>query len=160
MQLCTFSMRFFIIAALLGISFCSRLKSSAKSKDNKNNTDDPFDFAVEIYNSTEGNILIDGNGFVLYQYSKDSNNTSRCYGPCIVKWPPVVLSALLTLSPKDPLKRKDFDFILRKDGLVQLCYNKKPLYYYILDLPDKKPKGKEKTFFYGNFEPVLAKEEN
>jgi len=82
-------------------------------------------------NSKFGSILADDKGMTLYLFTKDSPNTTTCYGKCATAWP-----ALLTNGA--PVAGKGADAsklgtIPRTDGTTQVTYNGWPLYYYAKD---------------------------
>ena len=110
---------------------------------NENNNEDDseiYGFLIKI--STKHSKLIDGTGYPLYTFSKDEQLIPTCYGPCATRWPPVLLGTTFTLRLHAPLTPSNFTLIKRRDGLTQLCYNDKPLYYSIKDKkPNSFPKG-------------------
>ena len=82
-------------------------------------------------NATLGSFLVDSKGMTLYVYTKDTPNTSTCYGTCASYWP-----ALLTAGA--PLAGTGVTASLlgttaRTDGTSQVTYNGWPLYYYVSD---------------------------
>lgn len=110
---------------------------------NENNNEDDseiYGFLIKI--STTHNKNIEGTGYPLYSFSKDKQLISTCYGPCATCWPPVLLGTTFTLRLRAPLSPSNFTLIARRDGLTQLCYNSKPLYYSIKGKkPNSFPKG-------------------
>jgi predicted lipoprotein with Yx(FWY)xxD motif len=81
-----------------------------------------------------GAVLVDANGFTVYDFHKDKGPTSSCYGACAGVWPPV-------LTEGDPQGSKGasaakLGTTKRKDGSVQVTYAGHPLYTYAVD---KKP---------------------
>lgn len=82
-------------------------------------------------NPAFGEILTDGNGMTLYTYSKDTKDTSTCYGTCAVNWPPL----LVKNDPKiaSDLIVSKFNVITRTDGGKQIAFKGMPLYYWIKD---------------------------
>jgi predicted lipoprotein with Yx(FWY)xxD motif len=80
-----------------------------------------------------GPVLVDNEGFALYMFEADSQNSgaSTCYDDCAAAWPP-----LLTDGPPVGGEGID-DFMLatlpRDDGTTQVTYNGWPLYYYAGD---------------------------
>ena len=74
-----------------------------------------------------GKILVTPAGATLYIFKKDTDNTSTCYDACATTWPPyVVTSAVTGMAGK-------IATAARKDGALQLTYNKQPLYFYSKD---------------------------
>jgi predicted lipoprotein with Yx(FWY)xxD motif len=82
-------------------------------------------------NAALGSFLVDLKGMTLYLYTKDTPNTSNCYGSCASYWPPLlttgtpVAGAGITSTLLGTTKRND--------GSTQVTYNGWPLYYYVSD---------------------------
>jgi len=67
----------------------------------------------------------------LYIYTKDTPNTSTCYGACAAAWPPLLSEGTPTAgSGVDATK---LGTMTRTDGSTQVTYNGWPLYYFALD---------------------------
>ena len=81
-------------------------------------------------------ILVNARGFTLYSFAPDTPATSKCYGSCVVYWPPVTGSA--AASPGLP---GTVGTITRTGGSRQLTYNGHPLYTYIGDSAPGQAKG-------------------
>jgi predicted lipoprotein with Yx(FWY)xxD motif len=77
-----------------------------------------------------GLYLTDISGMTLYTFSKDTTGTSTCNGACIALWPPFNSTPI---KPPSSVKIADFGTVNRADGLAQLSYMGKPLYYYSRD---------------------------
>jgi predicted lipoprotein with Yx(FWY)xxD motif len=80
---------------------------------------------------TLGQILADDTGKTLYLYTRDTKNTTNCYGNCAIAWPPL-------LTAGAPAAGEGLDATLlgttaRTDGTTQVTYNGWPLYYYAKD---------------------------
>jgi predicted lipoprotein with Yx(FWY)xxD motif len=74
-----------------------------------------------------GKVLVATNGNTLYIFKKDTDNTSACYDACAATWPPyIVTSAMTGMAGK-------IATAARRDGALQLTYNKQPLYFYSKD---------------------------
>lgn len=84
-----------------------------------------------VKNDTLGNILADGDGNILYLFTKDTPNVSNCYDKCLAAWPAVYPQGAPTL--KEGLSQALVGTTTRKDGSTQLTYNGWPLYYYAKD---------------------------
>jgi predicted lipoprotein with Yx(FWY)xxD motif len=82
-----------------------------------------------------GKFIVDGDGRSLYMFTKDTKDTSNCYGKCEAAWPPL-LSTVVTATVGDGLNAALVGTTVRKDGSMQVTYNGMPLYYYT---PDQKP---------------------
>jgi predicted lipoprotein with Yx(FWY)xxD motif len=86
-------------------------------------------------NDQFGKFLTDGDGRSLYLFTKDTKDTSNCYGKCEAAWPPL-LQTVVTATVGDGLNASLVGTTVRKDGSMQVTYRGWPLYYYT---PDQKP---------------------
>lgn len=114
------------IAALVIVSACGGAGSgTAATTPTASPTPAPA-FGVAD-NTSLGKFLVASNGSTLYIFKKDTDNTSACYDACATTWPPyVVTSAVTGMAGK-------IATAARKDGALQLTYNKQPLYFYSKD---------------------------
>jgi predicted lipoprotein with Yx(FWY)xxD motif len=78
-----------------------------------------------------GSILVDSNGMTLYLYTKDTPNTSNCYGTCASYWPPLLTTGTPTAGTG--VTPSMLGTTTRTDGTTQVTYNGWPLYYYASD---------------------------
>ncbi len=83
-------------------------------------------------NDQLGKFLADENGRSLYMFTKDTKDTSNCYGKCEAAWPPLLTTGQPALQ--EGVDSKLLGTIKRKDGSTQVTYNGMPLYYYAPDL--------------------------
>ena len=90
----------------------------------------PVELAVAS-NDQLGKLLVDGKGLTLYMFTKDTQDTSNCYGKCETAWPPLLQSD--QPIAKDGVDAKLLGTTTRKDGSVQVTYAGMPLYYYFED---------------------------
>lgn len=114
------------VAALVIVSACGGAGSgTAATTPTASPTPAP---AFSVADSTSlGKMLVASNGSTLYTFKKDTDNTSTCYDACATTWPPyVVTSAVTGMAGK-------IATAARKDGALQLTYNKQPLYFYSKD---------------------------
>jgi predicted lipoprotein with Yx(FWY)xxD motif len=81
--------------------------------------------------SRYGRILFDGRGYVLYGFTADGRNRSRCYGACAKAWPPLIVTARPKAGPG--ANARLLGLAKRRDGRLQATYAGKPLYYYVGD---------------------------
>jgi predicted lipoprotein with Yx(FWY)xxD motif len=81
-----------------------------------------------------GAVLVDADGFTVYDFHKDKGTVSSCYGGCAGVWPPV-LSAGAPQAGEGATASK-LGTTKRKDGTTQVTYAGHPLYTYAAD---KKP---------------------
>jgi predicted lipoprotein with Yx(FWY)xxD motif len=81
-----------------------------------------------------GDIVTDGRGFTLYIYRADHQGPSVCTGVCAAQWPPLVLPS----GARRPVAGPGVNPALlgtarRADGVLQVTYNRWPLYLWHLD---------------------------
>jgi predicted lipoprotein with Yx(FWY)xxD motif len=78
-----------------------------------------------------GKIVTDGQGFTLYLYELDHQGVSQCTGACAKAWPPLVLPRGV---PRARAGRGISGALLgttrRAGGILQVTYNKWPLYLW------------------------------
>jgi predicted lipoprotein with Yx(FWY)xxD motif len=81
-----------------------------------------------------GRVLFDANGQVVYVFENDRKNRSGCTSAdCVKAWPPV-------LTRQRPSAGAGVDdrllgTIRRSDGMLQVTYNGRPLYFYEHEAP-------------------------
>jgi predicted lipoprotein with Yx(FWY)xxD motif len=80
---------------------------------------------------TLGSFLVDSKGMTLYIYTKDTANTSNCYGGCAGYWPPLLTSSAPVAGTG--VTASMLGTTARTDGTTQVTYNGWPLYYYVSD---------------------------
>ncbi len=81
-----------------------------------------------------GPVLVDPQGFTVYDFHKDKGTTSSCYGACAKVWPAVTTEGAPTAG--EGAMSAKLGTTKRKDGTVQVTYAGHPLYTYVAD---KKP---------------------
>ena len=82
--------------------------------------------------STEyGKALFGPSGKVLYVFGADRGSTSNCYGVCAKAWPPLLTKGAPVAGPG--VHANLFGTTKRKNGTLQVTYNRHPLYYYSAD---------------------------
>ncbi|MEQ8471565.1 MAG: hypothetical protein RIC35_10280 [Marinoscillum sp.] len=85
---------------------------------------------VGIYeHETLGSVLVDGDGQILYVFTKDVAGESACAGGCLNSWP-IFFESEITISNSSQVELSDFGVITRGDGAMQTTYKGWPLYYY------------------------------
>ena len=99
---------------------------------------------LKLKKTSVGTILVNGRGFTLYAFTKDSRNHEACQsiGGCLSLWPVIGGSGRPNLGPG--VKRSLVGTITLKSGKKQLTYGGHPLYRYAAD------SGPGQTF-YVNF---------
>ena len=81
-----------------------------------------------------GLILVNSEGFTLYDFHKDKGTKSACYGECAAVWPPLLTEA--EPQPGNGASSTQLGTTERSDGTTQVTYGGHPLYTYVAD---KKP---------------------
>ena len=85
--------------------------------------------SVAVANTSLGEVLVDGEGRVLYLLTGDKQGESTCYDDCATNWPPLE-------GPAEAGDGADASLLgdtEREDGTVQVTYNKWPVYYFAGD---------------------------
>jgi predicted lipoprotein with Yx(FWY)xxD motif len=78
-----------------------------------------------------GKVLADGQGRVLYLYTRDERDRSNCSGGCLSNWPPLATSGVPQAG--DGVNSSSLGVIQTPEGTSQVTYNGWPLYYYAND---------------------------
>jgi predicted lipoprotein with Yx(FWY)xxD motif len=78
-----------------------------------------------------GSFLVDSKGLTLYLFTKDTPNTSNCYGGCASYWPPLLTKGAPVAGAG--VTASMLGTTTRTDGTTQVTYNGWPLYYYASD---------------------------
>jgi len=110
---------------------------------------------VSLRKTTLGMILVNSKGHTLYLFMKDRNGTSSCSASCATFWPPL-------LSPGKPtagtgVKASLLGRTRRRNGTMQVTYNKHPLYTFALDKLAGQVKGEGNIAFGAKWYAVSAK---
>jgi predicted lipoprotein with Yx(FWY)xxD motif len=76
-----------------------------------------------------GRVLFDANGQVVYVFEMDASDKSNCTSTqCVKAWPPVLTER--PPSAGDGVDAELLGTIRRRDGMLQVTYNGRPLYFY------------------------------
>src|SRR6266487_810919 len=86
---------------------------------------------VKIARTPLGRILVDSKGITLYDFVKDKGTTSSCYGACAALWPPLRTKRKPIAGPG--IRASLLGTTKRKDGKLEVTYNRHPLYYFVTD---------------------------
>ena len=78
-----------------------------------------------------GTVLVDSEGFTVYEFAKDKGTTSSCYGECEEGWPPVTTKGAPTAG--EGAMSSQLGTTKRKDGTLQVTYAGHPLYTFVED---------------------------
>ncbi|MFC0507066.1 hypothetical protein [Micromonospora costi] len=79
-----------------------------------------------------GPVVLDGQGFTLYRFDKDSSAPSRstCTEGCLLQWLPVLVSEKIKFANLDPAK---LGAVARPDGTQQVTVGGWPVYRFAED---------------------------
>jgi predicted lipoprotein with Yx(FWY)xxD motif len=93
-------------------------------------------------NAALGKIVVDGSGFTVYTWDRDTTATSGCTGGCAGTWPAVVVPAdTATPIPADGVTGTLASSPRPDGGGNQLTLDGKPLYRYAPDSAPGEAKG-------------------
>lgn len=95
-----------------------------------------------------GTVLVDSEGFTVYEFAKDKGSTSSCYGACEEGWPPVIAKG--QPSGEGAIASR-LGTTKRKDGSMQVTYAGHPLYTFVEDSEPGEATGNESTAFGGKW---------
>jgi predicted lipoprotein with Yx(FWY)xxD motif len=96
-----------------------------------------------------GSVLVNSEGFTVYEFGKDRGTTSSCYGECEENWPPVTTKSAPTAG--EGAMSSHLGTTKRKDGTMQVTYAGHPLYTFIEDQSPGEANGNELEFFGGKW---------
>lgn len=85
---------------------------------------------ARVGSTDAGDVLIDAEGFTIYQFANDQIGVSNCADPCSATWPAVSGDTAIDIRQLDATQ---FGTITRDDGSIQLTFDGWPLYNYIGD---------------------------
>ena len=94
---------------------------------------------VKVGDTALGKILVDSTkGMTLYTWAKDIDENSQCNDSCATAWPPLVttVTTIAGTGIKGSLGTSK-----RKDGVLQVTFNKHPLYFFSRDTAAGDTKG-------------------
>jgi len=86
---------------------------------------------LTVRSSEYGKALFGPSGKVVYVFGADRGSVSHCYGVCASAWPPLLTKARPVAGPG--IDAKLLGTTKRRDGTLQVTYNRHPLYYYVSD---------------------------
>ncbi len=90
---------------------------------------------LTLRSSHFGKVIFAANGKVVYMFGPDKAGRSTCYGVCAKAWPPVLTGGAPVVGPG--LNSKLLGTTTRKDGSLQVTYNRHPLYFFEDDMRGK-----------------------
>jgi len=86
---------------------------------------------IAIAKTRLGRILVDSKGITLYDFVTDKHGVSGCYGACAALWPPLITKGKPHAGPG--VRASLLGTTKRKDGKLEVTYNRHPLYYFVTD---------------------------
>jgi predicted lipoprotein with Yx(FWY)xxD motif len=87
---------------------------------------------ISLTSTSLGQVLAGPNGHTLYVFDPDTQSgNSTCYNQCAAAWPALELNGKPSVG--QGLDVSKFGETQRKDGSMQVTYNKWPLYYFAKD---------------------------
>ena len=101
-----------------------------------------------------GKIVVDSQGFTLYDFHKDKGTTSSCYGACAGVWPPLTTEGAPTA--KGGAVASQLGTTKRSDGTVQVTYAGHPLYTYTADTKPGEANGNDFSSYGGQWYALKA----
>lgn len=96
-----------------------------------------------------GTVLVDSEGFTVYEFARDKGTTSSCYGECEKGWPPVTTKGAPTAG--EGAMSSQLGTTKRKDGTLQVTYAGHPLYTFIEDKSPGEATGNGSVAFGGKW---------
>lgn len=86
---------------------------------------------VELRQTALGEILVDSQGFTLFQFTSDSHKMDLCVSimGCTSVWPPLTVTGTPTAGPG--VNAKKLKTIVLPSGADQVMYANHPLYGYV-----------------------------
>lgn len=120
------SLSFYLKFALYLIATCFLILAIASCNNSTDSESNDFNVQTTM-TSSQGEVLADGEGNILYYFTPDVEGNSTCEGDCIGAWPVFHVEAL---DPDEGLEPADFGTTTRPDGSSQTTYLGWPLYYF------------------------------
>jgi predicted lipoprotein with Yx(FWY)xxD motif len=95
-----------------------------------------------------GQYLTNDQGYTLYVNAKSGPNNIECYGDCLRKWPPAMITENQKITVADEVNGDKLFNIKGDDGRLQIAYFDYPLYYFALDVEPESKKGQGVDNFF------------
>jgi predicted lipoprotein with Yx(FWY)xxD motif len=92
-----------------------------------------------------GKVIVDSDGFTLYDFHKDKGTTSSCYGGCASVWPPLTTGS--TPKAAGGVSASKLGTTKRRDGTTQVTFAGHPLYTYVEDSKPGEANGNDVDLF-------------
>ncbi len=100
-----------------------------------------------------GKVIVDSDGFTLYDFHKDKGTTSSCYGGCANVWPPLTTTGKPQAG--EGVSASKLGTTKRKDGTTQVTFAGHPLYTYTADSKPGEANGNDFSSFGGQWYALL-----
>lgn len=100
-----------------------------------------------------GTVIVNSEGFTLYDFHKDKGGKSACYGACAAAWPPLLTEG--NPQAQGAAQRSMLGTTKRNDGTVQVTYNGWPLYTYVGDKAPGEANGNDFSQFGAQWYALL-----
>ena len=104
-----------------------------------------------------GKVIVDSDGFTLYDFHKDKGMTSSCYGACAGVWPPLTTGSAPNAS--GGVSASKLGTTKRKDGTTQVTFAGHPLYTYTADTKPGEANGNDISTYGGQWYALTPKGE-
>jgi predicted lipoprotein with Yx(FWY)xxD motif len=105
--------------------------------------------AIAVAQNAQLGSYLTAGGMTLYMLSADSVGFSACYGTCVSVWPPLQASA--GGVPAVSGLSGTFGVLFRSDGIQQVTYNGRPVYYFSHDTAPGQTNGQDVTDQFGHW---------
>lgn len=92
-----------------------------------------------------GTVIVNSEGFTLYDFHKDKGGKSSCYGACAGAWPPLLTEG--NPQAQGAAQRSMLGTTKRNDGTLQVTYNGWPLYTFVGDKAPGEANGNDFSQF-------------
>jgi predicted lipoprotein with Yx(FWY)xxD motif len=91
--------------------------------------------AVRYVDDRFGAILATPKKQALYYWTAENDFRIHCTGSCARLWPPLVVRSKAAVKPHVAGIKGTFGTIRRPDGLLQVTFNRRPVYSYVHEGP-------------------------
>jgi len=92
-----------------------------------------------------GPVLVDDDGFTVYEFDADEGAESSCYGACAKAWPPLLTEGPPTAG--EGAAAAMLGTTERRDGTTQVTYAGRPLYTFAEDAKPGEANGNDVEAF-------------
>ena len=110
---------------------------------------------LKVEKTKIGKVVANAKLHTLYMFRADKGTKSACYGKCATFWPPLLTSGKPKAGPG--IKASLLGTSKRKDGKLQVTYNRHPLYWFKFDSKAGQTKGENIHAFGADWYVVAPK---